>query len=146
MYVIKSYGIIVLCYFIRTEGSAKQTAESDNGHVANPLRQLSLQYDTAKDRYTNTSTTSSKPSVIGVDSYKFNHRKMGYAIFIINSEFDDQKTRPFADLDYRKMSELFWTLGFEIKILNNKTNADLKMCLAGMYALGQSLMIPIISH
>ena len=116
--------------------------------MTNPLKQSSLQHDTAKDRYINASTTSSKPSVIddGVNSYEFNHRKMGYAIFIINSEFDAQKTHPFADLDYRKMSKLFSTLGFDIKILNNKTNADLKMCLAGMYALGQSLMIPIISH
>jgi hypothetical protein len=59
------------------------------------LKQSSLQHDTAKDRHINTSTTSSKPSVIDVDSYELNCKKMRYAIFIINWEFDDQETLPF---------------------------------------------------
>ena len=126
-----------LCCFIRIKGSVKprkRPAESYNEHVSHLPKQPPLQHDATQDRYTNMSTTSSKQSVINddVNAYEFNRRKMGYAIFIINSEFDDQKTRPFADLDCSNMSEVFLTLGFEIKILKNKTNSDLKESLAGM--------------
>jgi len=102
--------------------------------VANPLNQPSLQYDTAKDRYANTSTTSSKPSVIddGVNTYEFNRQKMGYAILIMNSKFDGDSTLPFVDLDRDNMSRLFKELGFEIVLLENKTTAELKESLAGM--------------
>jgi hypothetical protein len=99
--------------------------------VSHSPNQPSLQHGATKDINTNMSTPS---SVINDDdeAYEFNRRKMGYAIFITNSDFDHQTTRLFADMDYGKMSKLFWNLGFEIKTLNNKTNADLKMCLAGM--------------
>jgi hypothetical protein len=100
--------------------------------VANPLRQPSLQYDTAKDRYTNTSTTSSKPSVIGVDSYELNCKKMRYAIFIINWDFDDHEQLPYPDLDGGTMYSLFEAYGFTIKILLNKTDDELKENLTGM--------------
>ena len=100
--------------------------------MANPLKQSSLQHDTAKDRHINTSTTSSKPSVIDVDSYELNCKKMRYAIFIINWEFDDQETLPFADLDCSNMYCLFEAYGFTIEILENKTNAELKENLTGM--------------
>jgi hypothetical protein len=100
--------------------------------VANPLKQSSLQHDTAKDRYINTSTTSSKPSVIDVDSYELNCKKMRSAIFIINWVFDDQETLPFADLDRSNMYSLFEAYGFTIKILLNKTDAELKENLTGM--------------
>ena len=134
-YKIKSYDIIFLCYFIRKEYSAKQTAESYNEHVANPLNQSSLQYDTAKDRYANTSTTSSKPSVIddGVNTYEFKRQMMGYAIFIINWKFDDGSTHPVAKIDGSNMSRLFEALGFKIETLENKTTAELKEKLVGMY-------------
>ena len=126
-----------LCCFIRMKGSVKRrkrSAESYIEHVSHSPNQPSLQHDATKDRHTNMSTTSSILSVINddVNAYEFNRRKMGYAIFIINSEFDHQNARPTADLDCSNMSELFLKLGFEIKILKNKTNADLKMCLAGM--------------
>jgi hypothetical protein len=87
---------------------------------------------TLQKTYTNASTTSSKPSVIDVDSYEFNCKKMRYAIFIINWEFDDQETLPFADLDRSNMYSLFEAYGFTIKILENKTNAELKENLTGM--------------
>jgi hypothetical protein len=87
---------------------------------------------TLQKTYTNASTTSSKPSVIDDDSYELNCKKMRYAIFIINWEFDDQETLPFADLDRSNMYSLFEAYGFTIKILENKTNAELKENLTGM--------------
>ena len=80
------------------------------------------------------STTSSILSVINddVNAYEFNRRKMRYAIFIINSKFDHQNARPCADIDCKIMSDLLGKLGFDIKILKNKPNDDLKICLAGM--------------
>ena len=136
-YQIKGYDSIFICCSIRIKGSVKPRKGSDesyNEDVSHSPNQPSLQHDATKDRYTNMTTTSSILSVINddVNAYEFNRRKMGYAIFIINSEFDDQNARPNADLDCSNMSELFLKLGFEIKILKNKTNDELKICLAGM--------------
>lgn len=143
--------ISFLCCFIRIKGSvkrSKRSAESYNEQVSHLPKQPPPQHDATQDIYTNMSTPSSKLSVINddVNAYEFNSRKMGYAIFIINSEFDDQKTRPVADLDCCNMSEVFLTLGFDIKILENKTNSDLKESLAGMYARCQSLSTQMLSH
>lgn len=140
-----------LCCFIRIKGSikpSKRSAESYNERVSHLPKQPPPQHDATQDIYTNMSTPSSKLSVINddVNAYEFNRRKMGYAIFIINSEFDDQKKRPFADLDCCNMSEVFLTLGFDIKILENKTNSDLKESLAGMYARCQLLSTQMLSH
>ena len=57
---------------------------------------------------------------------------MRYAIFIINWEFDDQETLPFADLDRSNMYRLFEAYGFTIALLENKTSAELKENLTGM--------------
>ena len=124
-----------LCCFIRKEGSVKprkRSSESYNERMSHSPNQPSLQHGATNDRYTNMSTMSTILSVINDDAYEFNRRKMGYAILIINSEFDHQNARPTADIDGTNMSALFEKLGFDIELLKNKTYAELKDNLAGM--------------
>lgn len=63
--------------------------------------------------------------------YDFDHPRRGVAIFIINSTFDTQPKRPFADEDCKKMTELFSLLDFEIKLLENKSSIELWKSLKG---------------
>lgn len=68
------------------------------------------------------------------DVYDFSHPKRGYAVFIINSKFDQQSKRPYADDDYKHMLELFVMLDFEVILLENKTSKELWTQLKGLCA------------
>ena len=125
-----------LCCFNRIKGSVKprkRSPESYNENGSHPPKRPSLQRVATKDRFTKTSTTSSILSVINddVNAYEFNRRMMGYAIFIINSEFDDQKT----PICWSRLQQRVWVVfdaRLRNKILKNKTNIDLKESLAGI--------------
>lgn len=70
----------------------------------------------------------SNPSYNQLDdkcTYRISKHRPGLAVFIINSEFQHQPYRPFATVDQQFMTKLFKHLGFEIKLLENKTGFEL---------------------
>ncbi|XP_063431282.1 caspase-6-like isoform X1 [Mytilus trossulus] len=69
--------------------------------------------------------TQSSSATENSSCYQFTRNKMGYAIFIINSEFQYEKDRQYAVKDRENMTELFQLLGFAIKLLENKSKKEL---------------------
>ncbi|CAG2203760.1 unnamed protein product [Mytilus edulis] len=78
-----------------------------------------------------TNATQSSSALENSSFYQFTGSKMGYAIFIINSEFQSEKERQYAVKDRDNMITLFQQLGFEIKLLENKSKKELLQNLAG---------------
>ncbi|XP_071166087.1 caspase-3-like [Mytilus edulis] len=77
-----------------------------------------------------TNATQSSSALENSSFYQFTGSKMGYAIFIINSEFQSEKERQYAVKDRDNMITLFQQLGFEIKLLENKSKKELLQNLA----------------
>lgn len=59
------------------------------------------------------------------NTYSFRHEKRGFAVLVINSEFDTQSDRENAVWDIYYMRKMFSEMGFDVKILQNLTSNDL---------------------
>lgn len=112
--------------------SISETNKDSPGTLTN-LRELNDDFSSRQREFTATTyATRSSSDARNSSSYQFNGRMMGFAIFIINSKFDSQSERKYAYLDCKKMKDLFEQLGFEIKILENKSTKELLHDLEGM--------------
>ncbi|XP_022342790.2 caspase-1-like [Crassostrea virginica] len=75
--------------------------------------------------YPQSSSRSDDPALPDDDRYLFQHKKRGFAVLIINSEFDYQSERGNADWDRYYMSKMFQQLDFTVILLENLTSRKL---------------------
>ena len=72
------------------------------------------------------------PALPDDDRYLFQHKKRGFAVLIINSKFDGQSRRPYADSDRYYMYMMFQQLDFTVILLENLTSRKLLKKMNGM--------------
>ena len=82
--------------------------------------------------YPQSSSRSDDPALPDDDRYLFQHKKRGFAVLIINSEFDDQSKRGNANWDRYYMSKMFQQLDFTVILLENLTSRKLLEKMKGM--------------
>ena len=82
--------------------------------------------------YPQSSIRSDDPALPDDDRYLFQHKKRGFAVLIINSEFDYQPERGNADWDRYYMSKMFQQLDFTVILLENLTSRKLLEKMIGM--------------
>ncbi|CAG2191993.1 unnamed protein product [Mytilus edulis] len=84
---------------------------------------------TVKGRQIEAETNSTEDQefqpVLESNDYNLSWRKPGLAVFIINSRFEHQPYRPFAETDCHYMVKLFKHLGFEVRLLKDLKGQDL---------------------
>lgn len=68
----------------------------------------------------------------GDDTYRFCHETRGFAVLVINSEFDSEPRRKNADDDERYMSKMFKELDFDVRVLKNLSAAELLEKMEGI--------------
>lgn len=61
----------------------------------------------------------------GNDTYRFSHETRGFAVLIINSEFDSQSKRENAGCDEYYMYKMFKELNFDVYVLRNLASKEL---------------------
>ena len=95
------------------------------------LKQLQ-EISEAASGYPQSSSRPNDPALPDDDRYLFQHKKRGFAVLIINSEFDDQPKRPNAHWDISYMSKMFQELDFTVILLENLTSSTLLEKMKGM--------------
>lgn len=75
------------------------------------------------------------------DTYRFCHETRGFAVLIINSEFDSQAKRENAVWDEDYMREMFKELNFDVCVLRNLASKELLKEMKGIHV---SISCPFI--
>lgn len=77
----------------------------------------------------------------GNDTYRFSHETRGFAVLIINSEFDSQSKRENAGCDEYYMYKMFKELNFDVYVLRNLASKELLKEMKGIHV---SISCPFI--
>lgn len=77
----------------------------------------------------------------GEDTYRFSHETRGFAVLIINSEFDSQSKRKNAVWDEYYMYKMFKELNFDVYVLRNLESKELLEKMKGIHV---SISCPFI--
>ena len=99
----------------------------EHGHPREPQQEISE----SAWVYPQSSSRPNDPALPD-DRYFFRHTKRGFAVLIINSEFDYQSRRPNADYDRYYMYKMFQQLDFTVILLENLTSRKLLEKMIGM--------------
>ena len=110
------------------EISPDKTPEHGNPRELQQLQEISE----SEGVYPQYSSRPDDPALPDDDRYLFRRKKCGFAVLIINSKFDGQSRRPYADSDRYYMYMMFQQLDFTVILLENLTSRTLLEKMIGM--------------
>uniref|UniRef100_K1P377 Caspase family p20 domain-containing protein n=1 Tax=Magallana gigas TaxID=29159 RepID=K1P377_MAGGI len=121
----------------RDEDSSAFTLDHEYQRETPPMQETSEQAWV----YPQSSSPPRDPATLptsGEDTYRFCHETRGFAVLIINSEFDSQSKRRSAVNDENYMNKMFEELNFDVHVLRNLSSKELEDKMKGI-----SISVPI---